>query len=336
MTLPSRRLGTWALSIVGAAAFLWIASQRLELWPERIDLVLPWALAAGVALHVPYALVRAMRLAFLLDPVVEQAGARRFDRRVLYGSGLVSFLVLLVLPLKLGELSRPLLLARAKEPGVGLAESVGAVAAERVLDGLAICAMLFGGLALAGHARDLAQVQSIGRWMSIAFAVGLVVGIAAARMPERAGHLASRLCAPLGERASARMSAVMVRIAGALALALQARRALSLVAWTIVYWAITVLQLWLVLRACGIELGAAEAATVVAVVGLSIQLPGGPVQTGTFQLGTAAALSLFLDEAALLGPGSSFAAVMWLLQFAGAAVLALPGALLMAARSRPP
>jgi hypothetical protein len=83
-----------------------------------------------------------------------------------------------------------------------------------------------------------------------------------------------------------------------------------------------------------VELGLAEAAVIVAVVGLSIQLPGGPAQDGTFQVGAAAGLSLFLDGDAVAGPGSTFAVVMYLLQFVGAAVMAIPGLFLMAAATR--
>ena len=74
----------------------------------------------------------------------------------------------------------------------------------------------------------------------------------------------------------------------------------------------------------------------VAIVGLSIQLPGGPVQAGTFQVGTGVALSLFLAPEAVEGAGSTFAAVMYLLQFVGAAVMALPGLLLLGSRPDSP
>ena len=47
-------------------------------------------------------------------------------------------------------------------------------------------------------------------------------------------------------------------------------------------------------------------------VGLSIQLPGGPAQAGTFRLGAGKALGLYLDDAALQTAGSSFAAVMYI------------------------
>ena len=53
-------------------------------------------LAGALALHEPYAVVRAMRLQFVFDPVVARASddtGARLDQRVLYGSGFVSFLV---------------------------------------------------------------------------------------------------------------------------------------------------------------------------------------------------------------------------------------------------
>jgi hypothetical protein len=95
--------------------------------------------------------------------------------------------------------------------------------------------------------------------------------------------------------------------------------------WSLVYWAITTFQLWLVLHACGVPLPPAAAAAVVAIVGLSIQLPGGPAQAGTFQIGASLALGLFLGEAELQGPGSTFAAAMYAMQLVGAAMVALPG-----------
>lgn len=326
---------TWTASLVGGAAFLWLASKQLRLWPDDPSLPAPWLVVAAVLVHAPYVVIRAMRLQYLLDPVVEAAteGARtRMRRSVIYGSGLVSFLVLIVLPLKLGELSRPLLLARAREPGVGLAEALAAVATERIIDGLVICGMLFGGLALAPEldvydVGDLADVQAIGRGMLALFVVGLAGLLVAASMPTRAAALAERL---LGERFAALVSRVVEPVRPLL----QLRRAVPLVTWSIAYWAITTFQLWLVLRACGIDLGAAASAAVVAIVGLSIQLPGGPAQAGTFQVGTGLALRLFLDEAQLQGPGSTFGVVMYALPLVGSALAALPGLWLLR-RHRP-
>jgi uncharacterized membrane protein YbhN (UPF0104 family) len=328
---PGRRPWlTWIASLVLGGGFLWLASRRLRLWPDALDIPHPELVAAALAVHLPYAWTRAMRLRYLLDPVVARATAGRrsgISRSILQGSGWVSFFVLLVLPLKLGELSRPLLLSRAREPGVGLTESVSAVATERVVDGLMICGMLFGGLALttelAGEsASTLADVRRVGQGMLALFVFGLAVLWIAGRDPQAAGRLAMRV-------AGRRVAAIVERFASAIAGLRDARRALPLLGWSAVYWAITTFQLWLVLAACGVQLGPAAVAATVAIVGLSIQLPGGPAQAGTFQVGAALALGLFLDDAAQAAAGSSFAVVMYVLQFVAAAAIALPGLLLL-------
>ncbi len=83
------------------------------------------------------------------------------------------------------------------------------------------------------------------------------------------------------------------------------------------------------LLACGLDLGAGEAAVIVAVVGLSIQLPGGPAQVGSFQSRRCPGLQLFIGPADLRGPGASFGALMYLLGLLGALALALPGLALL-------
>lgn len=63
-----RRRGlTWLLSLVAGGLFLWLASQRLQLWPDELHIPAPALLAAALAVHLPYAWVRSMRLTYLLD-----------------------------------------------------------------------------------------------------------------------------------------------------------------------------------------------------------------------------------------------------------------------------
>ncbi len=333
-TPPKRRIASWVISVLGGALFLWVASTQLRLWPDELTLPRPDLLWLALGVHVPYAAVRAVRLAYLLDPVVATAAGdpgRKMSRAVIYGSGFLSFAVLLVLPLKLGELSRPLLLVRGRQPGVALTESLAAVATERIIDGLLICTMLFGGLSLAagfapGVQDNLGDVHRIGQLMLGLFVVAFAVLLVAARVPNRAADLVVRF----GGRYGSRGSRFLLRLTAPVAALFDPRRAVPLLASSVVYWAITTAQLWLVLAACGVDLGLPEAAAIVAIIGLSIQLPGGPAQAGTFQLGAGMALGLYLDDAALQTAGSSFAAVMYILQFVGAGVVALPGLALLA------
>lgn len=329
-----RKVVLWLASIVAAVLLLLLVARfgRIDLWPEPLVLPSPWLFVAACAMQIPYTLARALRLRFVLDPLVAAASGepRRFDWRVLQGSGMVSYPIVILLPFRLGELSRPVLLTRAREPGVGFAESVSAIAVERVVDGLMVVGMLFFGLAFAGLRGDdleaIAYVRGFGRLMALTFVLGLAVLIAAAARPAMVERIVGRvLPGRLGERGAA----AAVRIAATIAVLFDWRRGVPFVLWSLIYWSLTVAQLWLVLLACGLELGFADAAAVVAIVGLAIQLPGGPAQAGSFQFGMAAALGL------LTGPehtaaASSFAALMYLLALVGAWLLALPGAWLLA------
>jgi uncharacterized membrane protein YbhN (UPF0104 family) len=337
----ARRVSMWLASLLAAALLLALVVRfgAIDLWPDPLVLPQPWLFVAACALQIPYTLTRALRLRFVLDPLVARAladaeapNARRFDWRVLQGSGMVSYPIVIMLPFRLGELSRPLLLTRASEPGVGFAESVSAIAVERVVDGLVVVGMLFFGLGFASlaagpeSADTIAYVRGFGRLMALTFVLGLAVLIAAAARPSTLERIVSRTVpGRFGQRAAAAAG----RVAATIAVLLDWRAGLPFLLWSLIYWTLTICQLWLATLACGLGLGFAEAAAVVAIVALAIQLPGGPAQAGSFQLGMAAALGL------LTAPGehdaaSSFAALMYLLQLGGACALALPGAWLLA------
>ncbi|PRP98816.1 lysylphosphatidylglycerol synthase transmembrane domain-containing protein [Enhygromyxa salina] len=337
----ARRGVAWVGSIFAAALLLALVVRfgRIDLWPDPLVLPAPWLLVAACAMQIPYTLTRALRLRFVLDPLVERASggaATRFDWRVLQGSGMLSYPIVIMLPFRLGELSRPLLLTRAEQPGVGFAESVSAIAVERVVDGLVVVGMLFFGLGFANLAGDqdapeaIAYVRGFGRLMAMTFVLGLAVLLAAAARPSLLERIVSRTVpGQLGRRAAAAAG----RIAGTIAVLFNWRRGLPFLLWSLAYWCLTICQLWLVLLACGLQLDFADAAAIVAIVGLAIQLPGGPAQAGSFQFGMAAALGL-LTAPAQHAAASSFAALMYLLQLGGACALALPGAWLLARARR--
>jgi uncharacterized membrane protein YbhN (UPF0104 family) len=209
---------------------------------------------------------------------------------------------------------------------------VSAIAVERVVDGLVVVGMLFFGLGFASlaagpdSADTIAYVRGFGRLMALTFVLGLAVLIAAAARPSVLERIVSKLVpGRFGQRAAAAAG----RVAATIAVLLDWRAGLPFLLWSLIYWTLTICQLWLATLACGLGLGFAEAAAVVAIVALAIQLPGGPAQAGSFQLGMAAALGL-LTAPAEHDAASSFAALMYLLQLGGACALALPGAWLLA------
>lgn len=337
-----RKWFTWIVSVLGGAALLWLASHWLDLWPETLHVPRPELLVVAAVLQLPYVYTRAVRLRFVLDPVVaaaEPEGRGRIDWKILHGSGLFSFFVVLMLPLRLGELSRPLLLARSDAPGVDLPEAVGAVAIERALDGLMVVGMLFLGLAFATPMGDdlvvaerLAYVRSFGRLFAGVFGAATIVLLVSSRKADGPGRIVTTV---MGHGAFAtKLAHFANKVGHSLHPLWTARQGVPFVLWSVVYWAVTVAQMWFVLHATGLELGWAEAAALVAIVGLSIQLPGGPAQAGSFQVGVALALSLFASPAVVEQAGSSFAALMYLVSILGALVFFPAGALLMALARR--
>lgn len=260
---------------------------------------------------------------------------------MLLGSGWVSFLVILLLPLRLGEVSRPVLLARPRLAGLGLPEAISAVATERVVDGLLVVGLLFAGLSIADPVSATAiDVRAFGRGMAALFVVALLALVLIARAPRGVTRLLAPLVRGLGPTRAAAALGFAERLSAALRPLGQRRQGIPFVALSLVYWAITVVQCWLLLVAFGLPLGLAEAATLIAAIGLSIQLPGGPAQAGSFQVGAAVGLGLYLDAAALAGPGSQVTATLYFVGIVGALVMAAPGAYLLArpseARDPPP
>ena len=348
-----RRWVSWLVSIVGGAVILAYASRYLELVPSEFALPHPRWLVAAIVLQVPYCLVRAIRIAPLLEASAASnlpasaasnlpAGAERHaarllvDRRVVVGSGLVAFFVVMVFPLRLGEVARPLLLAKSPRAGHDLATSTAVVALERVIDGLCVVVMLFVGLfgfgaATADGGLDIMVSRAwgeSGQSIGAVFAALLLLVFVFSRSPHRLDGL--RAWSEERARWTRSMWAFGMRMLNSLTPIWSAGRgALWFFTMTVIYWIVTAVQMWMTMRACGIEAELLHAVLVVAVVGLSLQLPAGPAQLGSFQLGMAGSVALLKFVPGVATGGASFAAIMYLLSLVGAVAMALVGGWLL-------
>ena len=344
---PARTAVSLFVSLIGGAGLLWLASRWIDLFPDEVVLARTDMLVVGCLLYLPYVYARSIRMRFVLDPMVREVGPEgldgpsRLDWRLLHGSGLFSFFVVLLLPLRLGELSRPLILARAKVPGVDLPGALAATAVERIVDGVLVTGCLLLGLAFLGTVDGDAElavrveyVRGIGRGSALLFVPALIVFLVAARKPGGPGRTVH---AVLGRGPLATRLASVADKAGAGVLPLwDWRQGLPFLLWSVLYVVFSTAQMWALMWAVGFEVGFAHACVMLGALGLSIQLPGGPAQTGSFQLGAAVALSIFADAQMVGGSGSSFAILSYAVYAAGP-LISLPfgAVLLRAARRRP-
>jgi hypothetical protein len=153
---PPARLGLrLALSLLITAGIVVLVGRRVDAVPDDLRVPL-WLVPAYLATLLVYFLARAGRWWFLVSPLGAVPPA------TVLAIACAGFLWILLLPWRLGEFVRPLLLARAS--AIPFSQALGTVALERVVDGLIVCGMFFAATAmLPRRARDRQPLHGLPR-----------------------------------------------------------------------------------------------------------------------------------------------------------------------------
>jgi uncharacterized protein (TIRG00374 family) len=223
-----------------------------------------WLVPALVVLAAQ-AWIRAVRWASLIRPWSSRAvGARRVVDAMLMG-----YFVNAVMPARLGEVARALVVSRRETlPFGGVAASV---VVERAIDVMALAALAGVALALAGSDSSIAFA---GLAILIAFVVGL-------------GRRSTSLERLMPARTPARMAEGLRAFLHAVA-AIPGRASAGAAALSVVTWLADATVVLLVARALGIELPV-EAAIAIGLGGaLGTALPAAPGYLATYELGAVA------------------------------------------------
>ena len=321
------------LSLALGAGIAWlIARGGLPLVPPRAAFakVRWWTVAGYAGSLVVVHWFRAARWRFLLRPI----GA--VSLRSVVAVSWVSFTIILLSPLRSGEVARPLLITRRGT--VRGWEATGTIGAERVIDGLVLSLMLFIALQLApalsplpDHVGDLAlPVAAVPR---AAYAVLALFASAFAVMGvffgwrEWARRATLRIVGLFSVRLATFMADVVERVADGLRFLPSIRLIAPFLVETLLYWAANSLGVWLLAWGTGLTtVTFTEACVVVGCIGIGILVPSGPGYFGAFQLSTYAALAMFIPEAELRGSASAFVFLLYACQVVWhlvAAVIAL-------------
>src|SRR5205085_3037131 len=126
------------ISLGVSAFFVWLSLRNADLRAvaRSIASASPPRLAAYAAVLVLIHLVRTVRWGILLEPL-GHVGFKRLN-----SASAVGFMLLILLPLRLGEFARPLLIARPPPGGKGArlrrSGAFASIVVERIVDGLAI------------------------------------------------------------------------------------------------------------------------------------------------------------------------------------------------------
>jgi hypothetical protein len=314
--------------LIGAAFYFLLVAGGLPLLPEPTAWrSVEWWAVGGYALC--WALVhvlRAGRWYFLLAPL------ERVPLLRVMTVASVGFAAVLLLPLRTGEVVRPLMITRRTKLSVWAAS--GSVGAERVIDGLLLSSFLFAALQLTEPLNPLPErignlsvtpalvPQLAYAALSLFAIVFLVMGAFYWRRAWVLGAIELAL-GLLSKRLASWVARRVTEVASGLRFLPKPRYAAPFLLVSLAYWAVNASGSWLLAQGCGLHgIGYAEACVLMGVLGLGILAPSAPGFFGAFQLSVYAGLALYVPAADVVGAGSAYVFLLYASQLAITVVLA--------------
>jgi hypothetical protein len=307
------------------AAGLAVSALALWLTLRGKDLGDIWdAMRAGDYRYlVPYVailllihLVRTVRWGLLLRPVAHVPFSR------LNAVSAVGFMALVILPFRLGEFARPLLVA--DRPRLRTSAALSSIVVERVADGLFTGMLLVVALfAVPDGTPGIALLRMGGGLVCAAFAGALVFLVGAYRNRARAVRIAARVLGPLSPRLAERVSGMLDAFIHGLRVLPGTWSVALFFALTAFYWFLTAAGMKVLALGFGFDLGAIEATALLGVLVVGVMIPAGPGMVGTFQGAIVVGLGLFAPPSAVATRGMAYANVLWATQIAIVTALGL-------------
>jgi uncharacterized protein (TIRG00374 family) len=227
--------------------------------------------------------VRSQRWRVMLRPVAN------VDLYSTMSSTAIGFAATSTLPLRIGEVVRPALLAR--RVGIGLSAALSSVVLERIFDLLCVISCFL----LLSRVTDLdPKMASLAAVLAIAGAAIFVTLLVLERRRAAAERLADHVFTRLPSRAGAELRPIVHGGLGGLGSRDSPTSVLRVVGLSLVLWTVNSLPFLFGTLALGLDVPLLRAAlAVLVVVAAAVFVPQGPGFVGTWQYGCVTALSLF-------------------------------------------
>ncbi|MEE2960468.1 MAG: lysylphosphatidylglycerol synthase transmembrane domain-containing protein [Myxococcota bacterium] len=257
---------------------LWVSFKDVDfslVWTylEKVSYFYVGLCALG---YVGIQVARVIRWKYLCDRCAP-IGWWMHTQIALAGSALI-----VVLPLRLGEFSRPILLNRYG--GTTISTGLGIAVVERVLDGLTVVFLFFFAILLLPDSVAVSDTLLFGAWASFVLFAG--VGIACLL-----AYWKVSLFQRLLKQTFGKVSPVLANKLGELTYGFvdglrgldNAKTVTVVLVMTVFYWLSNALALFALFEAFGWDLPLMAAAIVTSIVVIGIMVPAGPGFLGTFQ-----------------------------------------------------
>ena len=316
-----RLLWQLGLGVVIAGFFVWLMrAGAMPLLPhaEAFGDMRWWTAAVYFAGWSLVHLLRAWRWQLLLAPIA------RVSLRRVFAASWVGFLAILVLPLRAGEVVRPVMV---REQGkLSAWAAAGTLGAERIADGLVLSAMLFVALAqstpldpLPDRLGDLPiSVSLIPRAAYAAlvlFGVAFLVMLAFYVWKHPARRLVQRVVGIVSPRLATWLSRRIEHVAEGLSFLSLWRQSVPFALMTVAYWMLNVACTWLLAWGVGFDgFTYGRACVLTGVLALGVLMPNAPGFFGAYQFSLYAGLAMFYARDEVLDRGAAFVFTMYVLQ----------------------
>ena len=303
---PKRTWWKWLVGLAVGALFTWLSARAwpmdklfggvlelgqqdgvfsLYLREKNSDIVL-WAvqlraLAGYFLILSTIHWLRVLRQKPLLAPYADVSLAE------LNRTGAIGFMSVFLLPLRLGEFVRPLLLTRpgtTKAGGVPFGASLASVALERVLDGLLVSGLLF--TVLVGVPSEtiarFPQVQ-IGAWASLGVFGGALVALGCTFLArEWTVNTTHRVIGAIAPGVADKLIALLTAFVDGLKLLQSPWHVAQFLGLTFVYWAVNGIGIYTIAHGFHIDIPMTGAYAMVACIVVGMMIPNSPGNVGSF------------------------------------------------------
>lgn len=242
------------------------------------------------------------------------SGLERVPFKPLNEASAIGFMMLLVLPFRLGELARPLLIGQRST--IRPSAAMTTVVLERITDGLFVALLMRGLLFFVpADAEGLDRVKFGANIMFAFFGSGLAFLLFSLWHQERAVQLVratvGRVLPPVADK----MAGIVDTFVGAMRQLPGARQQALFVFYTLVYWGLNGAGMAMLSRAFGgVGLTLFQSFVVMSMLVVGLMIPAAPGMVGTFQWGMRVGMSLFLPASVVTGSGLAYSNVLWLCQ----------------------
>lgn len=245
------------------------------------------------------------------------SGMERVPFRKLNESSAIGFMMLIVLPFRLGEFARPFLIANRSS--IRRSPAMATVVVERIVDGLLVALLLRALMFfIPEDAPGYRVVLVAGNAMFLIFFGGLLFLLFAYWQQARAVRFMRAMTGWVSPKLADTAAHMVDGFVGALRQLPSRGEVAKFIAYTVAYWSLNGFGMMVAAQAfsdgSGFSLSLFQAYVVMCTLVVGVMIPSAPGMVGTFQAGVKFGLALFLPAAVVNAQGIAYANVLWLMQ----------------------